>query len=334
MKVLSVVIPSYNTESFIEKDVNTFIDEKLFDDVEILIINDGSKDKTGEIADRFEAQYPGFIRHINKENGGHGSVINRGIQEAQGKYFKVVDGDDWVNTENLIRLVEELKTSDADIVLNQYIKVDQTTGNERLCEAAPSEFYGRGTVEFADLQKTATRYTIQSVTYKTSILRDNHIHMTEKCFYEDFQYTLYPVPYIKTALCLDFPVYYYLVGQKTQSVSAESSLRNMPMYIRVYRDSVEYFNHIASDVLTKKYMEEWILIFYRSMYNIFLRNYKADGIMTKMLEADAETRTYSEIFYISEGKKHKYINILRKGNVLVFRIIGAIFTRYKSRDIN
>ena len=91
MKVLTVIIPSYNTESFIKKNMTTFIDERIFKKVEILLINDGSKDNTAELAEKYEKDFPGFVRFINKENGGHGSVINRGIQEAQGKYIKVID---------------------------------------------------------------------------------------------------------------------------------------------------------------------------------------------------------------------------------------------------
>ena len=129
MKYLSIIIPSFNTEKFIDENMKTFIDDRLFEDVEILIINDGSKDKTEEKALKYQNEYLNYVRVITKENGNHGSVINRGILEAKGKYFKVIDADDWVNTENLVELVDFLKKCNTDLVINPYYTIDETTRN-------------------------------------------------------------------------------------------------------------------------------------------------------------------------------------------------------------
>ena len=99
-KILSITIPSYNVEKYIDKCVQSMLVDSILDDIEILIVNDGSKDSTPEIAKGYVEKYPQTVRLIDKENGGHGSTINAGIREATGKYFKVVDGDDWLNTEN------------------------------------------------------------------------------------------------------------------------------------------------------------------------------------------------------------------------------------------
>ena len=109
MKLLTIIIPSYNTMSFMDKNISTFLDERLFEKTEILIINDGSEDETATLARKYEKKYKGYIRLIDKENGGHGSTINIGIKEAKGKFFKVVDADDWVNTENLVKLIFDLE---------------------------------------------------------------------------------------------------------------------------------------------------------------------------------------------------------------------------------
>lgn len=108
-KILTITVPSYNTEKYIDECMPFLLDDSIVDDIEILVVSDGSKDKTVEVATKWSEKYPQTIRVIEKENGGHGSTINRGILEARGKYFKVVDGDDWVKTDNLVKLVDFLK---------------------------------------------------------------------------------------------------------------------------------------------------------------------------------------------------------------------------------
>ena len=107
-KVLTVTVPSYNVEEFLEECLDSFVCPEIMDDIEVLIVNDGSTDSTAEIGRRYEEEWPGTFRLITKENGGHGSTINRGVEEASGEYFKVVDGDDWVNRKAFVKLVREL----------------------------------------------------------------------------------------------------------------------------------------------------------------------------------------------------------------------------------
>ena len=113
-KILTVTIPSYNVEAYLEDCLESFVNSEVMDDIEVLIVNDGSSDNTAKIAQRYVDKYENTFRLINKENGGHGSTINTGVREAKGKYFKVVDGDDWVDTRSFIHLVKVLKESDAE----------------------------------------------------------------------------------------------------------------------------------------------------------------------------------------------------------------------------
>ena len=114
-KILTVTVPSYNVQAYLEDCLESFVNSEVMDDIEVLIVNDGSSDDTATIAERYVSKYENTFRLINKENGGHGSTINTGAREARGKYFKVVDGDDWVDTRSFIRLVKLLKEIDADI---------------------------------------------------------------------------------------------------------------------------------------------------------------------------------------------------------------------------
>lgn len=332
MKVLSVIIPSYNSSEYIDKNIKTFIDQRLYNQVEILIINDGSKDNTAQKAKEYADQYPQLIRVINKENGNHGSVINVGVREAKGKYVKVVDADDWVDTENLVRLVMTLKNMDIDLVINPFIKVDEKTGRKQLCECKIEN--KDCTVSFEDIIGNDFWMALHSVTYRTSIFTDNNILLTEKCFYEDFQYIFFPMPYVSTVRILDYPIYYYLVGQKTQSVNAENSLKNIDMYLSVYKDSIKYYNSIKDKCLSKRenYMRNRLCVFGKSLYHVYLRNRKYSGIIQKFIDTDKKVKDISFEFYKEIGKS-KYIKLMRTGNRLIFSLLGSMFEIYTSKEL-
>ena len=122
-KVLSISVAAYNVEEVIPVCLDSFIKAKCIDDIEVLVVNDGSKDHTVDVVKPYVEKYPNSIILIDKPNGGHGSTINAALERASGKYFKVVDGDDWVDPAALDQLVNYLKSADVDLVLNDYMKV-------------------------------------------------------------------------------------------------------------------------------------------------------------------------------------------------------------------
>ena len=120
MKLLTFAIPCYNSEAYMEKCIESLLPGG--DDVEILIVDDGSHDRTAEIADAYEKKYPGIIRAIHQENGGHGEAVNAGIRNATGLYFKVVDSDDWVDLDAYRKILDKLREiSGGDRVLDMFI---------------------------------------------------------------------------------------------------------------------------------------------------------------------------------------------------------------------
>ena len=120
-KVLSIVIPSYNVEKYLYEIVPHYINSDSFGDIELIIVNDGSKDKTLEIAKEYANAYPESIKYVDKQNGGHGSTINVGKNVATGKYFKIIDGDDWVDEKEFDKFIKILKTCEDDVVLSPYV---------------------------------------------------------------------------------------------------------------------------------------------------------------------------------------------------------------------
>ena len=128
-KILSVAVPSYNVEQYMNKCLDSFSDKRLQDGLEVLIVNDGSTDRTKEIAESYVERFPLIFKLINKENGGHGSAVNAGIANATGKYFRIVDGDDWVDTDNLVQLLQLLADTNTDLVVDEKREVHMVTGN-------------------------------------------------------------------------------------------------------------------------------------------------------------------------------------------------------------
>ena len=141
-KILSVVIPTYNMEKYLKICLDSFIYDDKAHDLEVLIVNDGSKDNSLKIAQEYETKYPNIFKVIDKENGGHGSTINAGLKVATGKYFKAVDADDWVDTKELAKLLDYLKTADVDCVLTDFTFFYETNNSTKLIqwnECAPNQ---------------------------------------------------------------------------------------------------------------------------------------------------------------------------------------------------
>ena len=220
-KILSILIPSYNIEKYIDECVPSYISKELFDDVDVFFIDDGATDKTKEKLDQYLNNHKNYFRFIHKDNGGHGSVINYGVYNlVNTKYFKVIDGDDWVDTNNLIKLVNELKKTDADVVINSHIL--KSNKSSKIAEPS-TKTPGLYSVEEAK----DFLFSIHSLTFKTSIFTSNSIVVPEKVFYEDNIYCVLPFKYIKTILLLDYPVYIYRIGNSSQSVSILSMIKHL-----------------------------------------------------------------------------------------------------------
>lgn len=328
-KILTVTIPSYNTSKFIDKNLPSFLNLEILDELEILIINDGSRDNTAEIAKKYENKYPNTIRLINKENGGHGSVVNKGIELSKGKYFKVVDGDDWVDTSNLGNLVNSLKTIDADLVINPYYFVYENSRNKKEIKfEAPS--YGK-VLCFDSVCENYQKLPIHAITYKTSVLRENKIKVRENCFYEDNEYDLFPIPFIDTVVIFDYPIYYYLIAQKNQSVSDENTLKNSQMFYSVIQDCINRLDHNLDNMTDNKcdYIVRTILELIRSQYNIYLRNGDNPDSYKLMKDFNESLKNKYPDYYGLVGQKYRYIKMIQNKNYACFKMASLALKTYK-----
>jgi len=327
MKILSIIVPAYNISSHIDRCVPSYTKCKKIDEIEILFINDGSRDDTVEKLMPFVRTYPDSMYILNKENGGHGSVINLGIQKAVGKYFKVVDGDDWIESENLDQLIDDLKKIDADLAVNPYYKESQITGRRTLCGTWKVK---KNTLFlFEQLPKDIFGIQLHEWTIKTKILKDNEIRLTEKCYYDDFEYITYPIPFIKTVLFFDYPIYDYLVDQASQSVSDINVFKNSHMNKKIIFDTIEYYlKHKPNDKRADKYFIDTIVNGCKQHYNIYLRNFKNANAYKMFMDFDKDLKKYID-FYDKVGKTYIYISFVRKCGKLGFFVSSILFKLYK-----
>ncbi len=197
MILLTVIIPSYNVSQYISKTLNSLIDVPSRNMIEILVINDGSTDSTEKVALSLQTMYPETVRVINKMNGGHGSTINAGIREARGKYFKVIDGDDWVDSKSFEGFLQGLQNTDADVVITPYTVVN--TDDHTNFEVKNDNLIGIDAGDFDEfLNQISEIYFMHALTFKTEILKKNKKDISENCFYVDQEYIMYPLEFIKT----------------------------------------------------------------------------------------------------------------------------------------
>lgn len=330
-KVLTVVIPSYNVEAYLEDTLQSFVTEEVMEDMEVLIVNDGSKDSTPDIAKKFEEKYPQTFRLINKENGGHGSTINRGIEEAKGKYFKVVDGDDWVDTKDFAEMVKRLRSETADYVVTQYYKVNDKT-KEKTVEAFPY-LKEHPTCTFDECAEQV-EILMHALVIRTAILQEHGIRMDEHCFYVDNEYITFPVPYVETVQYYDLTVYMYRLAVATQSVSMQGFQKHLPDHVKVslrlvdfaetYRKMVENGIPTEGEYLSKArvaYLENRAATMVGDQAGIYASFPAGDKeIKKQFMEFDRTVRKKSTRIYDLSTGKSKMLRALRDKNFRNYRL--------------
>lgn len=228
-KVLSFIIPSYNCQQYLDKCIPSFVEETVFDKLDIIIVNDGSKDNTKEVAQKYCDMYPNSVRLISQENKGHGGALNTGCAAAVGKYLKVIDADDWVETQNLPEFVRLLENCESDVVLTHHYTIDISTNEVKKWKNYPKEFGKAYTFEeiMSDWKSFDRSLTFHGITYKTEFYHEHGMKLSEHVFYEDHEFATVPCCYAKSITPFDLFIYDYRIGDVQQSVSDENQLKRL-----------------------------------------------------------------------------------------------------------
>lgn len=243
-KVLSISIASYNVEKTIGKAIESLIaDESALDKIEIIVVNDGSSDRTSEIAHSYQERFPESIIVIDKENGGYGSTINNSLKIASGKYYKLLDGDDWFDTETFPSFVEFLANSDADIVVSPYYEVRDEV--KTLDDYHP-EISDKKT-PFDSVKLQSLLFAMHEMAVNTNKLRSISHEITEHCFYTDTEYNVMCFLNSETLARFDKAVYCYRMDVNGQSMSLTGVRKHYHDLISVTHGVIKLFRMRKTD---------------------------------------------------------------------------------------
>ena len=267
--LLTIVIPSYNVEQYLRHTVYSLIHQRNRNKIEIIIVNDGSKDRTAEIGEELMKQYNNtknkLVRVINKINGGHGSTINVGIKEAKGEYLKVVDGDDTVDSFEFAKLIDLLEYESSDIILTDYVEDYAQVGRCNLMKLY--NFLSPGVeYNFEDLCYEGYGFDrwgpiLSTSTYRTQMLQDAGFSLSEKMFYVDMELNTYIALYAQTIKYYPLSLYRYLLGNQGQSVSRQSYTRNYKHHENVTIKMLEIlFSHREISRNRNEYIKNKLIV--------------------------------------------------------------------------
>lgn len=246
MKLLSIAIPCYNSEEYMENCIKSLLPGG--EDVEILIIDDGSKDMTPEIADAYEKKYPKIVRAIHQENGGHGAAVNAGIANATGLFFKVLDSDDWVDEESYRTILAKLKElaggdETLDMMISNFVYEKQGVKHKRVMRYTSMFPQGR-VFRWEDTKRFRKGFYIlmHSVIYRTKLLRDCGLELPAHTFYVDNIFVYQPLPFVKTMYYLNVDFYRYFIGRDDQSVNEKVMIGRIDQQIKVNKIMVDAYD--------------------------------------------------------------------------------------------
>lgn len=328
MKIISITVPCYNSQNYMEKCVDSLLTGG--DDVEIIIVNDGSTDGTLEIARRYEKQYPSIVKVIDKPNGGHGSGVNAGLNAATGLYYKVVDSDDWLEESALKVLLSTIKThlnegTAADLYITNFIydkiyEKTQFVRNYKRNLPVGKLFTWDKVKRF----RTSSVLMMHSLMYRTEKLRESNTVLPEHTFYVDNIYAYKPLPFMQKMFYLDIDLYHYFIGREDQSVNINNITKR-------YRQQITVMKEILS-----AYSYEQINSYPKGLRRYMLHNVSVIMILTLMFttagtdERSVRREELNELWdYLKENDKKlfKYL-CFRSYPVLVdwmpFRMQGKV----------
>ena len=307
MKLLTVAIPCYNSQDYMEHAVETALVGG--EDVELLLVDDGSTDDTAKIADRLQEEHPTIVRAIHQENGGHGSAVNTGLANATGLYYKVLDSDDWFDRGAFLKVLDVLRGfvedgSGVDMLLANYVYEKPSLHKHKVIRY-DGVFPEDRVFTWSDVKrfKVSQNILMHSVIYRTKMLRDCHLELPKHTFYVDNIFVYNPLPYVKKMYYVNADLYRYFIGRDDQSVNEKVMIGRIDQQIKVNKLMIDAYD------LTK------------------IKNKKLRDYMVKYLTM---MMTVSSVFLIKEGseeslaKREELWDYLKKSNKVMYRMINKM----------
>ncbi len=305
MKILSVAIPCYNSQEYMGNAIESLLEAG--EDIDIIIVDDGSSDDTALIADKYAEKYPGIIRAIHKENGGHGSAVNTGIENAEGLYFKVLDSDDRLDPEVLSEVMDTLRfyskeEAPLDMLVTNFVydKLGVPEGKKKVMNYTgelPEKFVFSW--ELATFKK-GDYLLMHSVIFRTDLLRECNLKLPEHTFYVDNIYVFEPLLHVDRIYYLNRNLYYYFIGREDQSVNEAVMVKRVDQQLKVNYMMLDYYLANRDDICANKRRGAY-------MYN-YLEIVTTVSNVILMLDGSPEAlaKRKSLLDYIYKGSKRLY----------------------------
>ena len=301
MKLLTITVPCYNSEAYVEKCIESLLPGG--NRVEILLVDDGSSDRTGEIADDYARQYPEIVKAIHQPNKGHGGAVNTGLLYATGIYFKVVDSDDCVTESAYQKILDTLENSirsgtGIDMLISNFVYDKVGVKHKKVMSyhrAFPeNEVFTWDKVKF--LHK-GQYILMHSVIYLTQMLKDCGLKLPEHTFYVDNLFVYVPLPYVKNLYYLNLNFYRYFIGREDQSVNESNMIKRIDQQIRVTKEMIDTYDLLRlSNKKLRKYMINYLEII-MTVSSIFLIQSGTEENMQKKRDLWAYLKNKDQALY-------------------------------------
>ena len=240
--LLTIIVPAYNVEAYIEECLNSLVNQTVRNH-KIIIVNDGSTDKTEEKCLKYKEEYEELITYVYQDNKGLGGARNTGMQYVDTPYLTFLDSDDWFNSTDFVKFVNRLKSEDADLVVCDYRK--EHTYNSKSEYFVYKNLEDRKCYCFDDIDLKILEgeyFVMATSTYKTEILRTSGLKMLEKTFYVDMQYNVVPMTKVETFTYYHLDIYRYFIGRDDQSVNEKVMISRIDQQINVNKIMVDEFD--------------------------------------------------------------------------------------------
>lgn len=331
MKLMTISVAAYNVDRYLEKTLNSLIHEELLDKLEVLIIDDGSRDNTPIIAKKFSKKYPGTFQLITKENGGHGSTINKGIELATGRYFRVLDGDDYINTDELVKLVQFLENTQTDMVITNYMWTDHNGNSQRHNHKVFGTLEHGMVYEFNN-KFDASLFGLNTITIKTELLKNAGIKIREKCFYVDIEFVIWCIYLSDNFEFYNLDVYMYrCLGTSDNSINKVNMIKNVKMQEKVVFDLIDFYTKkvekqsldISKNAIILQRIEQSILALVRTYLLIDGKEEKKERIYSfdKLIEQKS-----AAIF--SDLNRNRFMRLVRMYDYRFTPIVSLFYRVY------
>lgn len=305
---LSIIVPVYGVEKYIDKCLNSLVKQSL-KEIEIIVVNDGTKDNSQKIIDKYVKKYPDKIKSYIKENGGQGSARNYGLEKANGEYIGYVDSDDFVEKDMYKKLYDKAKENNYDIVVCGNYNVSEDYQNKNI-----DAFINNYNTDLENI--FFGKMAVWNKIYKRDILIKNKLEFKEKVWYEDLAFTLKAIMNSNTFAFIDEPLYDYLIREGS-TMNNSNVQRNLEI--------LDAFNDILSYIQHNKKEEYFSKIEFLAIDHIYI------SAIVRVLKAEADDKVKREtinklIDYMNKKfpnyKNNKYINTLSKNRKIIYKLIN------------